>query len=183
MDRKEFLRSGCGLCGCAALVLITPAKAAAAEEKQTAEQLQERLNAMSPRVAWLIEEMDSALDEPTRTRILKAVGRRCARQSVGELIEKYRGNLDGLIAELEKSWGGSFKYDRDQGTLRWASRESATCPCPLVGTAAVKPALCNCSAGFVEELYGAVSGRKAEARIEGSILRGDGRCTFSVRLA
>ena len=46
---------------------------------------------------------------------------------------------------------------------------------------AAHPTLCYCSAGFNKELYGAVSGRETDVQIEGSILRGDGRCSFTIQ--
>lgn len=183
MDRKEFLRSSCGLCGCAALALLPAAAVGADQQNEMAEQQRRRLDAIFNRVAWLTEAMDKTLDEPTRARLLESVGRRCAQESASGLIAKHRGNIEGLCRELESLWVERAEYDPERGVIHHTSRKRDACGCPLVKRPPfASESLCHCTRGFQKEMYGQVSGRPVEVRIEGSVLRGGDRCRFTVQL-
>jgi predicted hydrocarbon binding protein len=177
MDRKEFLRASCGLCGCMGVgLLAAPASAAEPDE--------ERLGAMFTRFAWFIEAVGQTLDPAAQARLLETVGRRCAQEYAGRLIEKHRGNLDSLLAEIQTHWVERAQYDRESGIIRVVDKKRTACACPLVKQPPFSgDTLCHCSRGFQKEFYGQVTGRPVEVTVERALLRGDDHCEFSVRLS
>jgi predicted hydrocarbon binding protein len=175
MDRKQFLRASCGLCGCmGAGLLAAPNAAGETEQKQ--------LGAMFSRFAWFIEAVGQTLDPATQARLLESVGRRCAQEYAGPLIAKHRGNLEALLAEAQTIWMERAEYDRERGILRVIDKKRAACACPLVKQPPFSgDTLCQCSRGFQKELYGQVAGRPVEVTVDRSLLRGDDHCEFTVR--
>jgi predicted hydrocarbon binding protein len=175
MNRKEFLRASCGLCGCMGVALAAgPASATDAE--------QEQLGAVLRRFAWFIEAVGQTLEPASQARLLEGVGRRCAQEYAGPLISKHRGNLDGLLADALKLWAERVDFDRQGGTIRVIDKERAACGCPLVKQPPLTgDTLCQCSRGFQKELYGQVAGRPVEVTVDRALLRGDDHCEFTVR--
>jgi predicted ArsR family transcriptional regulator len=182
MDRRDFLQGGC--CGCAALTLLPAAATGADAPNDAAERLQRQLDAVQARAAWLAEAMDETLDEAASTRLLERVGRRCAREYAGSLIEKHRGDVDGLLKELEERWTERPEFDRQRGLIRIGSKHAGACACPLVKRPLFTArSLCNCSAAFFSEIFSEVTGRPAASRVESSVLRGGGRCRYAIQLS
>lgn len=176
MNRKEFLRTSCGLCGCMG-VGVLPALASADAAGQ------EGLGGMFNRFAWFMEAVGETLDPATQARLLERVGRRCAQEYAGGIIAKHRGNLEGFLADARKLWLERADHDAQAGMLRVVDKKSAACGCPLVKQPPFSgDTLCNCSRGFQKELYSQVTGRPVEVEVDRAILRGDDHCEFSVRL-
>jgi len=177
MNRKDFLRASCGLCGCMGVVTLPPAPASA----ETAEK--EQLGRMFSRFAWFMEAVGQTLDPTTQARLLERVGRRCAQEYAGGIIAKHRGNLEGLLADARKLWLEKAEYDQKAGTLRVADKKLPACACPLVKQPPFSgDTLCNCSRGFQKELYSQVTGRPVEVTVDRALLRGDDHCEFTIRL-
>jgi predicted hydrocarbon binding protein len=177
MDRKEFLHASCGLCGCMGLgLLAAPVSAGDAE--------QEQLGAMFRRFAWFMEAVSQTLDPATQARLLESVGRRCTQEYAGRLIEKHRGNLEALLAEIQTHWVERAEYDRERGVIRIVDKKRQGCACPLVRQPPFAgDTLCRCSCGFQKEFYGQITGRAVEVTVDRALLRGDDHCEFTVRLS
>src|SRR5512143_3288356 len=106
MDRKEFLKSACGLgaCGCALhfLGVSEPLRAAAA----TAEVPDERLAFARYQVAKMVGFMAAGAVAPACAEILQKTGRECAK--LGQAGSKFKGDPDAYFAAARKAWGTDF---------------------------------------------------------------------------
>jgi hypothetical protein len=179
MTRSEFCCAGlCTISGLTAL--------AAAPQSQTpppAEALGEltwKLDAAQTRMAKLLGILNETLDESSRKRLLNRLGQECA-ANYRTMADKYRGNVRGFLAEAQKSWMASAEYDERAGTIRIVDK-SGHCTCPLVKEGVTPKEFCNCTLGWQESMYSQMLGRRVQAELEESILRGDKRCVFRIRV-
>ena len=94
MDRKDFFKSVCGACGCAGIMMFTPANLLADDNtlKETKED-DWRIGFMQKRMAKFIEDMYSKLDNKTITTILENMGRFCS-QGNSENADKFKGDVN-----------------------------------------------------------------------------------------
>lgn len=174
MNRKEFV-SALAVLGAAPVCACAAPQAAAAEALSAAENFkQEWLGA-------LLGAMDVQLDEEARRKLMEASGRACARRgAVAGLRKASEGNLDKLVAALEKMLGpGNARRAGDVVHLRYAK-----CYCPLVGNGREKlsPTYCNCSRGWALEVFEAISGKPVSVELLSSIRRGGPDCRFTIRI-
>jgi hypothetical protein len=63
-------------------------------------------------------------------------------------------------------------------------RQSAACFCPLARESGDRLPLeyCSCSAGWYRGIYGSIFGVPVEVEVNESLLNGDGRCRFTIRV-
>ena len=178
MNRKEFLRSVCGLgvCGCALGVLET---AGADQTDKTAAEDQRLLFARY-QLAKLVEFMAADVPSEACTAVLEKTGRECAR--LGQLGRQYKGNPEGYFATAKQNWGTDFTWDREKGTVTVAVAEGP-CGCPLVSAKRTPAVWCTCSVGYQKESFEAVFGRPVQVCLKESKLGGAKRCVFEVTVS
>ncbi len=178
MDRKEFLKSACGLgvCGCALSFVGTPALTGA-EEAAVPDQ---RLAFARYQLAKLVGFMGTDAPAEVCAGILEKTGRECAR--LGQLQLKFKGDPEGYFATARKAWGTEFTWDREKGVVTVAVAEGE-CGCPLVDAKRTPAVWCNCTVGYQKEAFETVFGRPVKATLKESKLSGSKRCVFEVTLA
>ena len=178
MDRKEFLRSACGLgvCGCV-LGALDPSDVSAAATAQAPDQ---RLAFARYQVAKMVGFMAADPTAPACAQILQNTGRECAR--LGGLGAKFKGDPEGYFATARKNWGTEFSWDKQRGVVTVAVAEGE-CSCPLVDSQRTSPFFCNCSVGYQKQSFESVFGRPVQAVLKSSKLDGSKRCVFEVTLS
>jgi hypothetical protein len=178
VDRKEFLKTVCGLgmCGCVA-ALVDPPEALAASPAEVPDQ---RLAFARYQVAKLVGFMEAGSCASGDADILQKTGRECAR--LGGLAAKFKGDPDGYFAAARAAWGTDFQWNKEKGIVTVTVAEGE-CGCPLVDTTRTPAFFCNCSVGYQKESFGTVFGRPVQASLEASKLGGSKRCVFEVRLS
>ncbi len=176
MDRKEFLKTVCGLgaCGCAMGLASAPASLAAAEAPAD----EQRLLFARYQLAKLVGFMAAGVPAETCAGILESTGRECAK--LGQLGARFKGDPEGYFAEAKASWGTEFAWDKAKGIVTVAVAEGP-CGCPLVNPKRTPAVWCNCSVGYQRETFEAVFGRPVRARLVESKLGGAKRCVFEVK--
>ncbi len=98
-----------------------------------------------------------------------------------ERIKDLKGNLPGFINFLESKLDWIVKHDEASRTIE-ADENKPDCVCPLYKEELLSdPALCECSRGFAERMFGYILEKKVEASIVGSILRKNPRCVYRIR--
>lgn len=140
-----------------------------------------RADAARDRFAGLIAEIESALPEQQRKQLLHRLGGRCANAYRASLLDRYRGNIRGFLNEGLRSWMAEAHYDEASGTINVIDK-SATCSCPLVKEGTTPPSFCDCTLGWQEAAYSSILGRPVKAELKESILRGDKRCAFQIKI-
>jgi hypothetical protein len=178
MDRKEFLRSACGLgvCGCA-MGLVGAAEPLLAAQADAPDQ---RLAFARYEVAKMTGFMAAGTAAPACAEILQQTGGECAK--LGGLGVKFKGDPEGYMAEARKAWGTDFSWDKAKGIITVTVAEGP-CNCPLVDNKRTPAFFCNCSVGYQKESFGAVFGRPVKASLKESKLSGSKRCVFEVTVS
>lgn len=174
MDRKTFVTSLAtfGLCGCGAAVALAQCDE---EDSPQVRDLKQRVAFMRKRMARLI----TALDEPTRQKVLETMGRECAKE-FGALLGRFKGKPEEFLAEGRRQWMERATYDKSSGTISVVDR-SKSCTCAFVEPGVTPPEFCACTLGWQKEAYSTILGEPVDAELEGSVLRGATQCAFRVR--
>jgi hypothetical protein len=181
MNRKEFLRDcACGLCTCAAIGLIGPASASGAEAKVPDDW---RLPFVKQRYAKLLEILSSRMDEKTLNETLFELGGFCS-GLYDDTHKKFRGDLEGFRKAVKQSASAdNITCDWEKGVITMASDERADCFCPLNSRLSHTPkVVCHCSLGWQQHTWETVLQKKVHVELKASVLRGDKRCVFEIRI-
>jgi hypothetical protein len=178
VDRKEFLKTVCGLgaCGCAAGLVDLP-KTLAASPQQGPDQ---RLAVARYQVAKMVGFMAAGPCAAANVEVLEKTGRECAK--LGQLGVKFKGDPEGYMATARKAWGTDFQWNKEKGIIT-VSVPEGECGCPMVDNKRTPAFFCNCSVGYQKESFEAVFGRPVQASLKESKLGGSKRCVFEVRLS
>jgi len=182
MDRKEFLKSVCGLgaCGCALNLLGAPLPLQAAEAPAQTPAEDQRLVFTRYQLAKMLGFMAAGTPAETCAGILEKTGRECAR--LGQLQVRFKGDPEGYFAEAKKNWGTDFTWDKPRGVITVTVAEG-DCGCPLVDQRRTPAIWCNCSVGYQKETFETIFGKPVRARLKESKLSGSKRCVFEVTLS
>jgi predicted hydrocarbon binding protein len=119
------------------------------------------------------------VDAATRNKLLRRLGRYCARENSG-LTTKHKNDLSGFLQSIQE-WGAKPGYDEAAGTIRVV--EARPCSCPLVKEGVTPPEFCECTLGWQEEAYSTVLGKPVQVFLDESRLRGSDRCVFRIQIS
>jgi len=178
MDRKEILKTACGLgaCGCA-LSLLGPAAPLLADEPPAEDQ---RLAFVRYQLAKMLGYLAADAPAETCAGILEQTGRECAK--LGRLGARFKDDPEGYFAAARQNWGTDFTWDKEKGIVTVAVA-AGECGCPLVDARRTPAVWCNCSVGYQKESFEAIFGRPVQVRLVASKLGGAERCVFEVALS
>ena len=181
MKRNEFLKSACslGMCSCAGISLLSSETLAGSSDDAKKES-DWRIGFIQKRFAKMIAGIDAAVDQETKTKILENLGRACAKENAAS-FEKFKGDPESFLRELEKIWAERTEYDKETKTMKVVGKKQESCFCPFVDKTITPKDFCNCSIGFNKESFETVLGQPVDIKIEESILRGGERCSFLIR--
>ena len=177
MQRKEFLTAAAatfGTCLCGGALWADTA-APAAPESAEARELRQKITFMRTRLARLV----SALDAPTRQRVLETMGRECAKE-FAPLTERFRGKPQEFLEEGRRQWMKDASYDDATKTVRVVDR-SPHCTCAFVQPGLTPADFCACTLGWQKEAYSTILGEPVDVELESSVLRGGTCCAFRIQ--
>ena len=178
MDRKYFLKAS--LCLSAA---SGTRSLAGADEKPAGPESNPCAGAMGYARHWvkdLIDQADAQLTEPQRRALLEARGRSCAKSGAARRAAPFKGKLDEFVADVQAHMGkDAVSREGNVVTVTYPR-----CLCPLVSDLQepLSASYCFCSAGWLKEVYEAVSARPVTVEILETVKRGGQRCRFEVKL-
>lgn len=108
------------------------------------------------------------------------------------VVEYVRNNPEilGGVRDGDRILTTKIPYDPDRYLVTDdpVEKRRLACHCPLAAAsisaagAGVPATWCSCSAGFEKFLYDVVFGEETEAEVLESVLAGDGRCRFAIKL-
>ncbi|HEX9935243.1 MAG TPA: DUF6144 family protein [bacterium] len=176
MNRKDFLKRTCGLGAAAAMAKTVKAQT----QKNTSAELAE--GDQKFREGWvqaLLKNLDKRIGKKTRVGFMESCGRDCARRGAIKMTEDCMGDADKLVAKLAGMLGKDNAVRRGD-TVRLVYNK---CYCPMVskGPARLSDTWCDCSRGWVLEMFGTCTGKPVKVACLASIKRGDPRCEFEVK--
>jgi hypothetical protein len=127
-----------------------------------------------------MEDIDAQLDESQRVALMEARGRSCARLGPVRMAEAHKGNLDAFIESLSRHMGPDGL--RREGNV--VKVKYPRCYCPLASEIKepLSPTYCNCSVGWLKELYETVIGKPVKVEVIETVKRGGQACRFNVIL-
>jgi len=212
MDRKEFLKkflaTGAGMCCCG----VTLGQALQAEESTNPspnliDDLERRMIAGAETPAWkkhekavhwiksLIHNMDQTLDPQTCLALMQANGRACYDEAFGVASEEppdaaasqafmqriesaYQFTREGNMRWFHFSWGR--EHQNPQGLII----RDGFCMCPIVENVVpgLSPSYCNCSAGYVGEIFRRGLGRLVNVKVVETLQMGGKDCIFRIEI-
>jgi predicted hydrocarbon binding protein len=129
----------------------------------------------------LVQSLDENVDEETRTKILERCGRNCISRNMIARTKKIRTNskdIGEFLVKLSKNWK-HLKLDGNEIHVEYEK-----CYCPLVRDyhENLPVTFCNCSRGWLKELFESALEKPVKVKLEKSIKRGDNICRFRVVL-
>ena len=178
MERKDFLIKTCTVCGCAGMAMLTgqPVHAAVNEDKEDW-----RVGFMQKRFSHLVDFMSTHVDEATQVTMLEEMGRFCARQHK-EGYEKFAGHTETFLKDLEGQFIEKTTFDKEKQTISLLGKKQDNCVCAFAGGKNISPRFCNCSRGYMKEMFTAVTGKPVEVTLDESVIRGSDRCSFTIQI-
>lgn len=133
-------------------------------------------------IATLIAALDENVDEKTRAEVLEQCGRQCQSQS---FVKKARSiyQKSKNIDEFLDKFGKVYKHLHIDGHNVYIVYPK--CYCSIINkipSGKLSATYCNCSRGWVKELFEGAFGQPVEVIMEKSIVKGDDQCKFKIVL-
>jgi hypothetical protein len=184
MNRMTFLGKlgGCGICVSAGMLMAGARQSA--DEPKTRNPAEDK--AKTKMGHWISDLVGSAQGKEERreiARLLESCGRACYRREMTSRVPDVKGNLEALLAELQKMMGP--ENVRREGQVIHVRYPMKSCICPVAKTVPVQleeDLFCHCSCGWLQAAFGAVSQRLPKVECLESFRRGGKACRFDVTL-
>lgn len=134
---------------------------------------------------WLdgfMQGIDKIEDEQMKKHLFDLTGRSCAESHTKSLFKRtwkeVNENFDAFLPSINKNLGGEFFKKIDDNKIQATYNK---CLCPLVNLGlADHNVLCNCSPNWLKENFEAILKKPVEITTEGTVLRGQKNCKFTV---
>jgi hypothetical protein len=183
LKRKEFIKKTMGLgLGSGSMLLLggTRAMVKSASQKSGSQSKDRSQKFKEAWVTTLMKNLDGQFDEKTRARLMEACGRDCARRGSIKMAEACEGNIAKLVKSLAKILGDENCSIKDNVIHLGYDK----CYCELVadGPERLSDTYCNCSKGWVLEMFETAARRPVKVEVLQTIKRGAASCRFLIRL-
>lgn len=133
---------------------------------------------------WLVnmlETLDSTVDEETRTRILENCGRKCIGGGFlarAQALARKSKDQEEFLEKLGKVW--KHLHIDDNGVF--VVYEQCYCPMVKAYKGKLSPSFCNCSVGWIKELFESSLNKSVIVEKLGTIKQESERCKFKITL-
>ena len=136
-------------------------------------------------VKCLLEGLETRVNRDLLAEILSNCGRRCIPESFIKKMMKVWSedpDLDVLIENINDSWSGAGADAKIRRKNSELMVEYGECYCPLVKESVQEmPSIwCECSRGWLMQLFESFLGDKVEVELIESVQKGDEKCRFKV---
>jgi len=129
----------------------------------------------------LIESLDTQADEKTKEKILENCGRNCIPRSFIEKVKALKENTKNTDDFLDKL-GQTWKHLQRNGDNIHVVYNKCYCPLVKDYSERLSPTFCNCSKGWIKEVFESALEKPIAVELEKSIKQGDRVCKFNVHL-
>jgi len=172
---KLVLAAGAGLLRKQSLFAFSNAEWAGQEDE-----MKQKSKVVHDWISSLMKSMDEHLDDEEKIKLLEDCGRACAGRHAKSEAAKHKGHLDKWLEALRK-WVGAENVRKEGDVIRVVYGK---CFCPLVQDSPplLSDTFCNCSRGWLKEVFETVVDNPVDVKLEDSIMRGGKHCRFFVRL-
>jgi len=192
MNRKEFLVQLTGYgAATAGLAAFAPCCSAAAEVSADGTPIDKRMSFAQTYIKRFMDAVDHECDEATRIRLMHANGKACF---IGSGAKPFPGGLDAFIEEAKKWVAPNPPFIRREGDIVYFDYvqnpaglkvKDGWCLCPLVekGPPGLSGTFCECSVGYVTQMFTDLTGKPVRVELLESLKRGGKGCRFRINLA
>lgn len=181
MNRKEFLKVTSTFLLCSGVCAALPQSGMTEgpdDAKIITEEMKQKRAFTHAWIKSMMETIDTSLDEKGRIALMENSGRECAKRGALKAAQSANGDLDKFLDTL-RSWIGTENIRMNK---RGIEVIYSKCFCPLVEDmkAPLSQTYCNCSKGWLLEMFGTVLGRTPAIEIKETIKRGGNQCRFLI---
>jgi hypothetical protein len=145
----------------------------------------------------LMDNMDALLDEKTKKNLMNACGRSCYVNAFGiasqrevspQLAEAWMNYLKNAGFEIQDNGSVTivyFGWKKDhQNPMTGLILSDGYCMCELVESIpkGLSPTYCNCSAGYIGEMFKRYLGKPVNVEIVETLVSGGKECRFKIEI-
>ncbi len=146
-------------------------------------------------VKRLMENMDEILDLDTKKILMQACGRSCYLHAFGVKDEKKPTPeaLDNILAQFQRRGDKEIRREGNTVYFQYGLAETnpyglrlqdGFCMCPLMESASQKisSTYCQCSAGYIKEMFGRFIDGPLEVEVLETLRTGGKNCKFKIEI-
>ena len=184
MKRKDFIEKSltCGL-GAGALMLVGGNNLKAANQDES----QECIRYQKFTKGWVkrfVDIVDKKMEKGDGEFLLDQCGRSCFKSNLNPNKPLQKMEVADLVKHLKATWSNeAAEMDGDIIRIKFIVKDQPNkCLCPLVDGFAneISGVYCNCSTGYLKQMFEAYTNKKVNVEIGETIIRGDKVCSFKV---
>ncbi len=130
----------------------------------------------------LVASLDAHADEATRAAVLEACGRRCLPKSVAQrarALRREHADLDAWVAAMNAEHLAGGHLERE-GELIHGRYERCYCSLAKGGGKGLSPTFCQCSRGWLEELFAQALDQPVRVEMRQTVVGGAPDCRFDI---
>lgn len=131
-------------------------------------------------IASLMKNLDEQFDEETRLKLMESCGRNCARRGAIRLAESCKGDVEKMVNILAEHLGK--ENNSIEGNTVKVGYDKCLCELVAEGPERLSDTFCNCSRGWLLEMFETAAGKPVSVELLQSIKRGSSSCRFIVHL-
>jgi predicted hydrocarbon binding protein len=183
MKRKEFLKKvfQAGLASTILLLFERRTMMAKSQEKKPQRKPKDKNQAFKEAwIAALMTNMDEQFDEKARAKLMESCGRDCARRGAIRMAQSARGDVRKLVQSLSNILGKKNCFM--DGNVVHLGYDKCYCELVAEGPERLSDTYCNCSRGWVLEMFETAAQKPVQVELLQTIKRGAPSCRFLVRL-
>jgi hypothetical protein len=128
----------------------------------------------------MLNSINTQLDKDTRLRLMELCGRSCAQSGVIKTALENKGDLDKFIIQMGK-WLGKENVLRDGQTIQLVYQK-CFCKIKTKIPEGLADTYCDCSRGWLKEMFETIVGKPVEVEIKSTIKGGGDTCQFVVNV-
>ena len=189
MNRKEFLKSTCGLgiCSCAGLSLITSGNLPAAVlQSDEIDKTTPLVPVDSRQIKNVLCYIDSSMDESVKKSIFERLGAEHLTHPdfinyINETKKNLRAYFDRVNSNKDTYWE-KIEYNLDDSTIKITGKLADRCACSYAECEKPPLSLCNyCCIGFQKTFFEMLLEKPVtKVQLDESLLLGGKRCSSTI---
>ncbi|MGD1046949.1 MAG: DUF6144 family protein [Bacteroidota bacterium] len=146
------------------------------KQKSTETLLDTKMESRKLGVKRFFDILDADIDEVTRTKLLEANGR--------AWYQHLHTKLEEVIERRELSYGWEYRFLNFDQNKHDCRELDCYCLCPMVEEESMRLSgdFCQCSIGYIRQMFLAHTGMKPEVELLESLKRGGKSCRFKITL-
>jgi len=189
MDRKDFLKSACGLgvCSCMGVSLLANDKLSASVIQNIQTDKKTPLVPVDTRqIQNVLSYIDSSVDESVKKSIFEKLGaEHLSDEGFTNWINNNKKNLKGFFDRINSNkdtYWEKIEYDPEASAIKITGKPVDRCACPYAQAENPPLSLCNhCCVGFQKAIFEMLLEKPViKVQIDDSYLFGGNRCSSTM---